>query len=82
MRRRRAEGEMTGKVLAKLMGLGLDPKYLREMCAKWDKLSGNVEERDKLWSHPRLLSNVDGKKEEESENGNDWDLDFTNLFKD
>ncbi len=82
MRRRRAEGEMTGKVLAKLMGLGLDPKYLREMCAKWDKLSGNVEERDKLWSHPRLLSKVDGKEEEEGENGNDWDLDFTNLFKD
>ena len=82
MRRRRAEGEMTGKVLAKLMGLGLDPKYLREMCAKWDKLSGKVEERDKLWSHPRLLSKVDGKKEEESENGNDWDLDFTNLFRD
>jgi hypothetical protein len=52
------------------------------MCAKWDKLSGNVEERDKLWSHPRLLSKVDGKEEEEGENGNDWDLDFTNLLKD
>lgn len=80
MRRRRAEGEATGKVLAKLMGLGLDPKYLREVCAKWDGLSSNVKERDKLWSHPRLLSRVDGKGEEEG--GSDWDLDFTNLLKD
>ena len=82
MRRRRAEGEMTGKVLAKLMGLGLDPKYVREICANWDKLSGNVEERDRLWSHPRLLSKVDGKEgKEEGGDGNDWDLDFTNLLK-
>ena len=81
MRRRRAEGEMTGKVLAKLMGLGLDPKYLRDMCAKWDRLSSNVEERDRLWAHPRLLSKVDGKGEE-GEGDSDWDSDFTNLLKD
>lgn len=80
MRRRRAEGEMTGKVLARLMGLGLDPKHLREVCAKWDGLSSNIEERDRLWSHPRLLSKVDGQGEEEG-GESDWDLDLTNLLK-
>ena len=80
MRRRRAEGEMTGKPLARLMGLGLDPKYIRELSSNWDKLSSNVEERDRLWSHPRLLSKVDGKGEEE-EGGSDWDADLTDLLK-
>ncbi|MBR4399826.1 MAG: zinc-dependent metalloprotease [Aeriscardovia sp.] len=80
MRRRRAEGEMTGKVLARLMGLCLDPKRIREMCSKWDGLSSDVEGRDRLWSHPRLLSGVDGKGGEE-EGGKDWDSDFDNLLK-
>ncbi|MBQ1424920.1 MAG: zinc-dependent metalloprotease, partial [Aeriscardovia sp.] len=78
MRRRRAEGEMTGKPLARLMGLGLEPKDIRETSSKWDRLSGNVEERDRLWSHPRLLSKVDGKGEEEG--GNDWDGDLSSFL--
>lgn len=79
MRRRRAEGEMTGKPLARLMGLGLDPKYIRELSAKWDKLSADVEKRDSLWSHPRLLSEVDGQGEDEG--GSDWDSDLNDLLK-
>lgn len=57
MRRRRAAGGPAEDTFAKLMGLELRPRRLRDASALWGELSRRIgpEKRDDLWSHPDVL---------------------------
>jgi putative hydrolase len=57
MRRRRAAGGPAEDTFAKLMGLELRPRRLRDASAMWAELTLRLgpQKRDDLWSHPDVL---------------------------
>ena len=57
MRRRRAAGGPAEDTFAKLMGLELRPRRLRDASAMWGELTLKLGagRRDDLWSHPDVL---------------------------
>jgi putative hydrolase len=57
MRRRRAAGGPAEDAFAKLLGLELRPRKLRDASAMWAALTSRVgpEARDAFWSHPDVL---------------------------
>jgi putative hydrolase len=57
MRRRRAAGGPAEDTFAKLMGLELRPRRLRDASALWAELTRRLgaQGRDELWSHPDVL---------------------------
>jgi putative hydrolase len=57
MRRRRAAGGPAEDTFAKLMGLELRPRRLRDASAMWGELTVRLgaQGRDDLWSHPDVL---------------------------
>ena len=57
MRRRRAAGGPAEDAFAKLLGLELRPRKLRDASALWAELTARVgpQARDAFWSHPDVL---------------------------
>jgi len=57
MRRRRAAGGPAEDTFAKLLGLELRPRRLRDASAMWAELTNRVgpQARDEFWSHPDVL---------------------------
>ena len=57
MRRRRAAGGPAEDTFAKLLGLELRPRRLRDASALWAELTSRVgpKARDDFWSHPDVL---------------------------
>lgn len=57
MRRRRAAGGPAEDTFAKLMGLELRPRRMRDASAMWAELTRRIGpgRRDDLWSHPDVL---------------------------
>ncbi len=57
MRRRRAAGGPAEDAFAKLLGLELRPRRLRDASAMWAELTARVgpQTRDDFWSHPDVL---------------------------
>ena len=61
LRRRRAAGGPAEKTFARLVGLEMRPRRLREASALFASLedAGGLERRDGVWEHPDLLPSAD-----------------------